>query len=96
MKKISPVLTILAVLALAGCTTTAPLDLTDNSIGPRVGEASTGIILFYGIFTRDFVADYSIQRAAKKAGITRIATVDIRIFSIPIIARSYTTTVTGE
>jgi hypothetical protein len=95
MKKVLVFLAILAVMAITGCTTTTPLDLTNNSVGSKVGEAS-GTILLGGIFTKDLVVDVSIQTAAKNAGITKIATVDYRLYDVLGFTQTYTTIVTGE
>ncbi|MDR1277126.1 MAG: TRL-like family protein [Treponema sp.] len=94
MKKIVPVfLTALVVMAIAGCTTTVPVDLTNNPVGTKVGEAS-GTLNFGGALGGN--ADYSLQTAAKNGGITRIATVDLRVKSILGFSVTYTTIVTGE
>jgi hypothetical protein len=95
MKKVLVFLAILVVLVITGCTTTAPFDVTDNSAGAKVGESS-GTVLLYGIFTKDLVVDYSIQTAAKNAGITKVATVDRKVYDVLGIVRTYTTIVTGE
>jgi hypothetical protein len=95
MKKVLVFLAILVVLAITGCTTTTPFDLTNNSVGSKVGEASGSVILG-GIYTKDLVVDYSIQTAAKNAGITRVATVDTRVYRVLSFITTYTTIVTGE
>jgi hypothetical protein len=95
MKKVLVFLAILAVLVITGCTTTAPFDLTDNSAGSKVGESS-GTVILGGIFTKDLVVDYSIQTAAKNAGITKVATVDRKVYDVLGIITTYTTIVTGE
>jgi hypothetical protein len=48
-----------------------------------------------GMFTKDVVVDYSIQTAAKNAGITKIGTVDFRLYNA-LFSQTYTTIVTGE
>jgi hypothetical protein len=78
---------------LGGCTTTEPFDLTNNPVGSKVGEA-TGTINFNGAFGA--TADYSLQTAAKNGGITRIATVDLRVYNVLGLIKTYTTIVTGE
>jgi outer membrane lipoprotein SlyB len=95
MKKVLVFLAILVVLALTGCTSTAPLDLTNNTVGSKVGESS-GTVILGGIFTKDLVVDYSIQTAAKNAGITRVATVDTKVYKVFNFVTTYTTIVTGE
>jgi hypothetical protein len=95
MKKVLVFLAILAVLAITGCTTTAPFDLTNNTAGSKVGESS-GTVILGGIFTKDLVVDYSIQTAAKNAGITKVATVDTKVYRVLSFVTTYTTIVTGE
>jgi ABC-type glycerol-3-phosphate transport system substrate-binding protein len=90
-KTILSLLVMLAVLAVVGCTTTIPYDVTNNSVGSKVGEAS-GTFYFW-TWKGDF--DWSLQTAAKNAGISKIATVDLREKRF-IIGRTYTTIVTGE
>jgi uncharacterized protein YceK len=88
------VLAVLAIMTIAGCTTTVPFDVTNNAVGSKVGEA-TGKINFYGSLGGN--ADYSLQTAAKNGGITRIATVDLRITNmLGGLFVTYTTIVTGE
>jgi hypothetical protein len=60
-------------------------------VGSKVGEASG--TLYFWTSKGDF--DWSLQTAAKNAGITRIATVDLRVKSF-IIGETHTTIVTGE
>jgi hypothetical protein len=87
------VLVVLAALAIAGCTTTSPVDLTSNPVGTKVGEAS-GTLRFGGAFGG--TVDYSLQTAAKNGGITKISTVDLRVKNLGIFGVTYTTIVTGE
>jgi hypothetical protein len=95
MKKyVFVLITALAIMAIAGCTTVTPVDLTSNTIGSKVGEA-TGTVNFYGALGGN--ADFSLQTAAKNAGITRIATVDMRVKNLlGGLFVTYTTIVTGE
>jgi hypothetical protein len=94
MKKFTLVfLAVLVIMAIAGCTTTRPFDLTNNTVGSKVGEAS-GQLLLGGAFGGD--ADYSLQTAAKNGGITKVATVDMRVKNVLGIIVTYTTIVTGE
>jgi hypothetical protein len=94
MKKyVLVLLAILAVLAITGCTTTAPFDLTNNTVGSKVGE-STAKVLFGGIFGGTW--DYSIKTAAENGGITKIGSVDQRVNNVLNIIVTYTTIVTGE
>jgi hypothetical protein len=86
-------LAILVVLVIAGCTTTEPFDLTNNTVGTKVGE-STAKILFGGAFGGTW--DYSIKTAAENGGITKIGSVDLRVNDLLGIVTTYTTIVTGE
>jgi hypothetical protein len=98
MKRAFVALAILVVLVIAGCTTSSPLDVTENAVGTKVGQAS-GSIMFGGAFTKDLVVDNSIQTAAKNGGITKIATVDYRVTADPfggVFTWTGTTIVTGE
>jgi hypothetical protein len=93
-KTVLVLLAVLAILMIAGCTTTRPLDLTNNTVGSKVGEA-TGKINFMGMFGAN--VDVSLQTAAKNGGITKIATVDARVTNIlGGLFVTYTTIVTGE
>jgi hypothetical protein len=73
---------------------TGPLDggvVTDNAVGSKVGEAETlQVLMIYG------GGDDSVAAAAKNGGITKIATVDQKVFHIGGIFGKYTTIVTGE
>jgi hypothetical protein len=86
-------LAVLVVLAITGCTTTEPVDLTNNPVGTKVGESS-GTLVFGGAFGG--TVDYSLQTAAKNGGINKISTVDLRIRNLGIFGVTYTTIVTGE
>jgi hypothetical protein len=101
MKKIAFLLVLVVVAALfIGCATrppvlidlrTGPLAVTDNAVGSKVGEAKTLQVL--GLFGS---GDDGIAAAAKAGGITKIATVDQKVFHIGWIFGTYTTIVTGE
>jgi hypothetical protein len=69
MKKSLFILVLIAAMALIGCKTTyyQGMAVTDNPIGTKIGEAP--------------LSPTGIQEAAQKAGITKIATVDIRYSS---------------
>lgn len=58
-------------MLLASCSTTTPIAATSNPVGNKCGEAKTVRILCFG-----GSADLGINKAAKKAGITRISHVD--------------------
>ncbi|MDR1375039.1 MAG: TRL-like family protein [Treponema sp.] len=95
MKKIALVLlAVLAISLIAGCTITKPLDLTNNSVGSKIGE-STGKVNFFGAFGAN--ADFSLQTAAQNGGITKVATVDLKVTRLlGGLLTTYTTIVTGE
>jgi len=93
INKLKVFLSLVAITAIiSSCSITLPVAATSNPVGSKVGTASaTGYlgILFFG-------ADASIQTAAKKAGITKISTVDIKHTSLLNIIVTYETIVTGE
>lgn len=71
--------------------TTSPLTATSNAIGSKVGESQT-----IGVLGLVAVGDGSIQTAARKAGIKKISTVDMKTTSILGVFTKITTVVTGE
>lgn len=91
MKKFTLALIAAAGLLLASCTSIGPVCATSNTLGSKVGESS-GTFLF-GVLPLN--ADYSIQSASRKAGITKISTVDVKT-TIGLFTVKYTTIVTGE
>ena len=80
-----------AVIALMGCPSANLPHLVGSASIEKVGQSSGTIIL--GWFGD---ADAGIATAAKNAGITKIATVDLYIQRIGSFMETYTTTVTGE
>jgi len=95
MKKFAKLLPLVASLVLfASCQSISPVCATSNEIGSKVGTAQVGYIL--GIFPIPFDGDYSIQRAAKESGITKISTVDMKTFNYCGVWMGYQTIVTGE
>lgn len=76
---------------MASCSVSAPLIATDNA-GEKMGTAEYKVVL--GIF-RPMNADISIVKAAKKGGITRVATVDFVIVG-GLFSTTYRTVVTGN
>ncbi|HRG57468.1 MAG TPA: TRL domain-containing protein [Bacteroidia bacterium] len=93
MKKIKTVLASAAVaLFMASCSYTAPAMLTQNSVGTKVGKSSGTVYL--GVLS--FGADWGLQTAAKNGGISKIATVDIKVTNVLYLIMTYETTVTGE
>lgn len=104
MKKIiKSIAVILSITIFASCSTTLPYEVTNNPIGTKVGKSSTATIFGWegGWFNRPsstgwrFNKNYSIYDAAKKGGITRVATVDLKTTSF-ILYRKYELIVTGE
>jgi hypothetical protein len=93
LRKIKTAAALVAVTGmLASCSLTLPVNATSNPVGSKVGTAkATGYLGF--LF---FDADASIRSAAKKGGITKISTVDIKSSSILNLIVSYETIVTGE
>lgn len=107
--KLSLIVAITAVMC--SCSITQPLALTNNPIGKKEGRSETISIFggggtyaahyhpiplystgFYGII---FNKEFSIYEAAKKAGIQKIATVDMRTdWYVFFTKRTYI--VTGE
>ena len=93
MKTIKTTLFILAVVIFSSCSVSSPHLLTNNAIGKKVGTSSTAC-LFSGGFSKafggaitpgtmqyngiQFNKDFSVYDAAKKGGISKIASVDLR------------------
>ena len=94
MKKFikSTVLAAVSVAMLSACSITMPVAATSNEVGSKVGTAKATIILSVFAFNQDA----SIRTAAKKGGIKRISTVDVKMTNILGIIGTYETTVTGE
>ncbi len=80
-----------ATLMLSSCSITAPLAVSSNPVGKKVGTAKANIII--GLC---FGGDYSVQTAARNGGITKISTVDVKYKNILGIFQSRTCIVTGE
>lgn len=92
MKKIFQIASIFSVLLLAtSCSVVAPGMVTDNA-AEKKGEASAKF--FLGIIGPKN-ADLSIEKACKKAGITKVSTVDYKIES-RLFTTKYSTIVTGN
>lgn len=90
----------------ASCTTTMPLTATNNSIGSKEGsstnkcffavpvvQAGPGQVTSYGLCTNN--KKYGIQQAAEDAGISRVATVDLKTQNLFFLTK-FTLIVTGE
>jgi hypothetical protein len=89
-----------AVLVFAGCPTiiTKPIAVSNNPIGTKVGEQSESVTFTF-IFPLNYSIDVSAYKAAQNGGISRIATVDLRIEEVSkgfTRTVTYTTIVTGQ
>lgn len=94
MKKFAIVLMVLALaLAFASCTIVAPVTATSNSVGSKIGEATTTLILGIPI---PLSQDGGIKAATKKAGISKVSTVDLKVYYIGPFYMKITTVVSGE
>ena len=71
--------------------TQAPLAVTSNAVGSKVGSAEAKSIL--GIVA---IGDASVQAAAKQGGITRISHVDYKSYSILGVYAKITVYVYGD
>ncbi|MGB1102985.1 MAG: TRL domain-containing protein [Crocinitomicaceae bacterium] len=77
---------------MTSCSISGPLLVTDNKALEKRGEASYNVWLG---FIRPMEADASIRTAAKNGGITKVATVDVKVYG-GLFKTTYTTIVTGE
>lgn len=94
MKKIALLLTlIVSVSAFIGCSSVEPVCATSNELGAKVGTNTAGYL--FGIIPITGV-DYGIADAARKAGITKISTVDLKTFNYLGFYCGHTTIVTGN
>ena len=78
-------------VTMTSCSITLPVNATSNTVGSKVGKAKGTVVLGFS-----FDEDASIRTAAKKAGITKISTVDIKYGNTLGIIRTFETIVTGE
>ncbi len=92
MKKIIYTAAACVAMGLSSCSITMPVAISSNPIGAKTGSAKADVYL--GVFC--FGGDASIQSAAKNGGITRVATVDMKMTSLLNLLNTYTTIVTGE
>lgn len=78
-----------AIMTLASCTTISPITATENPMGDKVGKSKTNCLFPYyfadageGFSTISngvcFNKNYGVIEAAKKGGINKIATVDLK------------------
>lgn len=93
LKRIKTIFALFALASLmSSCALTLPVTATSNTVGQKVGRATaTG---YLGVLFFD--QDASIKTAAKKAGITKISTVDIKETSLLGLIVTYETIVTGQ
>lgn len=95
MKKIAKFLPLALICVLfMSCQSVGPVCATSNEVGSKVGTASAGYL--FGFIPIPFSADYSIQRAARGAGITKISTVDLKRFNYFGVWVGKQTIITGE
>jgi hypothetical protein len=80
-----------AALILSSCNTVAPLAVSSNPIGKKIGTASAKII-----FGMNFGGDYGVQTASKNGGITNVSTVDVKTYNFLNVYIKKTVIVTGE
>ena len=92
MKKVFFAAGLCLVAGLSSCSITLPVAVSSNPIGAKTGSAKADV--FLRVFS--FGGDASIQTAAKSGGITRVATVDMKVTDLLGLIQTYTTIVTGE
>lgn len=104
MKKLLTI--ILAGCFMASCTVTTPVTATNNTIGSKVGTAEATCLFALPIagigegtnLSSGLVLGgdkYTISQAAKNGGISKIATVDVKIQNFYLFTKN-TIIVTGE
>lgn len=98
MKKVIVSTLAAAVLALAAtsCVTTDPCSATANTIGSKVGEATTTYLFGALPFPFNQGENGGIAAAAKAGEITKVSTVDVKTFNLLNLIVKKTTVVTGE
>ena len=95
MKKVLSAVFVLSMfIAVSACSLTAPLAVTSNPVGTKTGESTA--LLLWGVVPL-LNQDFGIYKAAKKGGISKISTVDVKQKAIlgGLIVK-YTTIVSGE
>jgi predicted small lipoprotein YifL len=94
MKKIiTNTLVALSLLALTSCSISGPLFITDNAGGTNAKTGESSYTIIFGFMP--FNADASIVTAARNGDITKVATVDQKIYG-NFFTTTVTTVVTGE
>lgn len=98
MKKV--IVSTLAALALAvaatSCTTVEPVCATGNTVGSKVGEATTFYLGGMLPLPFDQSENGGIKAAAAAGKITKISTVDVKTYNLLNLIVKKTTIVTGE
>ena len=96
-----------ALLSLASCTSISPITATENPIGDKVGKSKTSCLFPLGPLYNAgegfnvvssgicFNGKYGVLEAAKKGGINKIATVDLKQSNF-LFFSTYELIVTGE
>lgn len=93
MKKGVSLLVAAVVLMMAlSCTTVIPFAATSNPVGSKTGEAK--VTLLFNIIPLGG-SDAGIHTAAKEGGISKISTVDAKVFWW-FFGTTFTTVVTGD
>ncbi|MBG15641.1 MAG: hypothetical protein CL853_04740 [Crocinitomicaceae bacterium] len=104
MKKILTI--IIAGGFMASCSLTTPVTATNNTIGSKTGTAEATCLFAFpmvgvgqgSILSSGLVLggkDYTISQAAKNGGISKIATVDLKVQNFYLFTKN-TIIVTGE
>lgn len=95
MKRIITSLVVAA--AFASCTAINPITATNNRIGDKVGKSESVCLFYFGGNSSGIVLNknYGVQEAAKKGGLTSIATVDLKVTSYFLFSKTEII-VTGE
>lgn len=93
MKKALVAALVLSAFLAVGCTSIRPVAAGDSIGGSKVGELSANYL--FGVFPLGG-GDTSIEKAAERGGITKISTVNERVFYFPWIWMTRTTIVRGE
>lgn len=101
LTKLNTLLAAGTIALMTSCSLTTPVTATNNEIGTKEGRSSTIILggtagygqLGYGAFVTN--KNYGVIEAAKKGGIDKIGTVDVKVTSY-IIFKKVELIVSGE
>lgn len=91
MTKVRLFILVMVAVILTSCAVTKPILATENPIGSKIGRSKQTGILFFP----PPMAEAGIHIAARRAGITKISTVDYTVRWY-ILVYELETTVTGE